>query len=116
MEIIKFSQFYSENEITENFENNKVCLSSSQCLESSNSDHSITTFCSLFSTFSFTVSYFLAHYFGTYVTTLLVPTLEMTNKKHSKLNFRPKVGNRHILQVGYWAWLTIGASTLISYI
>jgi len=63
---------------------------------------------------SFTTSYFLAHYFGTYVITLLVSTLKMTNKKHFKLEFRPKVGNStsYRLGTGHSAWLTTSASSL----
>jgi len=84
MEISKNSNSnYSKNiipkiKINVNFGNQKVRLSSSQCLESSNFDHLRTTF-------SFTTSYFLAHYCGTYVITLLVPTLKMINKKQISL-------------------------------
>jgi len=88
MGIAKFSECYSKIEITVKFGNQKVHLSNSQCLKSSNSNHSRTTF-------SFTTSYFLTHHFRTYVITLLVPTLEMTNKKHSKLEFRPTLKIAH---------------------
>jgi len=61
-----------------NFRSQKVHFISSQCLKSSNSNHSRNTV-------PLTSSYFLASYLGTCVIPLLISTFKRTKNIHSKL-------------------------------
>jgi len=74
MKITKFGNFISWTEITMNFERQKLGLTHDQHVESSNSDHSKTTF-------PFIASYFLSHLC---VINLLVQTLKKYKNMHSK--------------------------------
>jgi len=93
----KIQNFIPQIEISLNFRSPKVHLSSSQCLESSNSDHWRDYFL-------LTTSYFLVHCFWTCVIIILAPTFKMTKTHHpsSTSNLRLEIGK----STGWrWVWL-----------
>jgi len=96
-----FDNFIAWIEITMNFERPEVLQTHSQSLKSSNFNHSRTTFI-------LTISYFLAHYFGTCIMNLLVSIL-----KKRKKNIPTLVGNKSVYILAMGRWLGMGSPTLV---
>jgi len=95
-------------EITMSFGSQKLAWIDIQHTYSSNSNHSKTNF-------PLTTSYFLAHYFGTRVMILLVPTLERRKKCIPSFGWKSLptlIGNR--CRLGMDLWLGMGGFTIKS--